>query len=115
MIDRTALRDRFLRDPLPVRLGGIASGLLRLQKTALQPALRSVAEGVLDEAKFLIEWTAPEAPIGIAAELADLQGLLARWHRGWGEISGDPIRLSDLSARAGDWSRRILDHSGLLG
>lgn len=40
---------------------------------------------MLEESQYPIEWTAAEAPVELAAELVDLQVLLALWRRAWPE------------------------------
>ena len=80
------IRVRYMRDGLPVRLGGLAANLSRIKSFAslegnceaverltLAPA-RSAGVG---ESKYFIEWTAAEAKVSAAAELVELQVQLA--------------------------------------
>lgn len=60
MIDRERLRERFLRDPLPRRLGGLAATLGRISSSARKSSDPAVVSDLLDEARRLIEWTAGE-------------------------------------------------------
>ncbi|HKZ54214.1 MAG TPA: hypothetical protein VJ123_01955 [Anaerolineales bacterium] len=81
MKDWTAVRDRNMRDDLPVRLGGLAANLSRIKSFAAHDASREAVESMIDESKLLIEWTAAEAEINMAAELAEVQVQLVRWQR----------------------------------
>ena len=60
-----AIRERYLRDSLPIRLGGLAANLARIKSFSDHPDHRDVIESLLDESKFFIEWTAPETEINL--------------------------------------------------
>ncbi len=106
-------RERYLRDPLPIQLGGIAANLARIVSCAEHDQSQPILASLLLESKFFIEWAAPSAPIEKAIDLAELQIALASWERRL-------TRLSDLAARralalfAREWSDRVLHMSGLL-
>jgi len=73
MLNKEKLRQRFLRDPLPVRLGGLSATLGRISSSARESQSPSVVADLLDEAKHLIEWTAADAELQTAAELVQIQ------------------------------------------
>lgn len=60
MKNQQAIKERFLKDPLPIRLGHLASNLSRIsffsQATRRN---REVINDVLEESKLFIEWVAP--------------------------------------------------------
>lgn len=114
MRDWTALRERYLRDELSIRLGGLAANLARVRSFADHPDHRGVMERLLEESKFFIEWTAPDVALGAQAELVDLQVQLARWQLAWATIWGDPVRRAAVAEQAGAWSQRVLEMSGLM-
>jgi len=114
MKDRTAIRERYLRDDLPVRLGGLAANLSRIKSFATHEASREAVESVIDESKFFIEWTAADAEISTAAELVELQIQLARWQRNWSGIWADQGQRRKVAEQSAAWSRRVLEMSGLL-
>jgi hypothetical protein len=114
MKDWTEIRDRYLRDPLAVRLGGLAANLRRIKSFAAHEASCEALESMIDESKFFIEWTANEADVSTAAELVELQVQLARWQRSWTSIWADPARRREVADRSESWSRRVLEMSGLL-
>ena len=97
MRDWTAIRERYLRDPFPVRLGGLAANLARVKSFSDHPGHRDVVESLLDESKFFIEWTAPDARFDVQAELVELQLQLARWQRAWANIWADPVRRTTVA------------------
>ena len=114
MKDWTAIRERYLRDSLPVRLGGLAANLSRIKSFAAQEASREAVESMLDESKHFIEWTAAEAEIQTAAQLVELQVQLARWQLTWTHTWNDPLQRRQLAEQSATWSKRVLEMSGLL-
>ena len=106
MKDLRAMRERFIRDGSPVRLGNLASDLLRLNRWIL---MRRSDEAIIDlmrEIAWLMEWSGDLA----SAELADMQREICRWRRVWPVEQARHI----LALRASQMSNRILERSGLL-
>jgi hypothetical protein len=114
MKDWITIRERYLRDKLPIRLGGLAANLSRINSFSTREASREAVESLIDESKFFIEWTAVEAELDIAAQLVELQIQLARWQRNWKDIWSSPAQRSQLAEQSAAWSRRVLEMSGLL-
>jgi hypothetical protein len=114
MRDLLSIQERYLRDTLPVRLGGLAANLARINSFSGHPDHRDVVESLLDESKQFIEWNVPDAKLDLQVELLELQLQLARWQRGWTTIWADPMRRSGVAEQAGAWAGRVLEASGLL-
>jgi len=112
--NKEKLRERFLRDPLPRRLGGLAVTLGRISSVARKSSDPTNVTRLLEEAKSLIEWTAAEAEPEIAAELVSMQTLLNLWLKAWGEASQHKAQRTLLSVQAKHWSDKAMDFSGLL-
>jgi len=107
MRDLKRMHERFIRDESSVRLGNLASDLLRLNKWLL---MRHKDEAIVDlmrEIAWFMEWNGDLA----SAELADMQREICRWRRAWPLEEARPI----LALRASQMSKRILAWSGLLG
>jgi len=103
-----AIKKRYLQDDLPVRLGGIAANLARIASSSSDPADWEAVQSMLEESKFFIEWTAPEAPLNVKAFLAELQIQLALWHLVWPQIYTDPRECEKLSQLTRTWSQNVL-------
>jgi hypothetical protein len=114
MNNHNLIRERYLRDAMPTRLGGLAANLRRIYAFTRQETGREVVASLIDESKHFIEWTAGEAQIDAAAELVRLQGQLTRWQAHWPEIWADPQRRAEVGEQARTWSDRVLQFSGLL-
>jgi hypothetical protein len=113
MIDREKLRERFLRDPLPRRLGGLAATFGRISSSARRSSDPAVVADLLDEARRLIEWTAGEVEPEAAGELVRIQTLLTIWQKAWEIASQNPQQRLLLSLQAKDWSDKAVVFSGL--
>ncbi len=106
MKDLKRMRERFIRDESSVRLGNLASDLLRLSKWI---QMRHKDEAIVDlmrQIAWLMEWTGDLA----SAELADMQREICRWRRVW---PVEEVRHI-LALRASQMSNRVLEGSGLL-
>ncbi|RPI89325.1 MAG: hypothetical protein EHM40_21005 [Chloroflexi bacterium] len=112
--DWNAIRERYMRDPLPVRLGGLAANLSRIKSFSANEASRDSVASLIDESKMFIEWTAPQAEIEVAAELVELQIQLALWQLQWQNIWEDASRRKQIAEQSSAWSKQVLEMSGLL-
>lgn len=107
-------RERYLRDPLPVRLGGLAADLARIASSARHTLGNASVAEMIEESRYLIEWTAAEAEPEIAGELVDIQRMLTLWRRAWPEAQHSQAQRLLLSVQAKKWSDQDLGYSGLL-
>lgn len=114
MRDMEKLRERFIRDPLPRRLGGLAATLGRISSSARKSTDPNVVFDLLNEAKHLIEWTAADTEPVTAAELVHMQTMIALWERAWDEASQSRKQRLLLSVQAKNWSDKAVDFSGLV-
>jgi hypothetical protein len=114
MADLVAIKERFLRDDIPTRLGGIAANLARLRSFSASPANQEAVNGLMQESKWFIEWTAAQTDIDTAAQLVELQIELALLQRDLSKIWQNPAMRSAIGTHCKTWSDRILALSGLL-
>jgi len=114
MKNQTAIKERYMRDPLPIRLGGLAADLARVESFSDNSNLRDAVAGLLEESRFFIEWTTPDAELEKQVALVELQRQLTRWQHSWAQIWADPTRRAAVAEQAGVWSERVLGMSGLV-
>lgn len=114
MKEQIALQNRYLRDPLPIRLGGLSANLARINTFSDHPDHSGVVKHLVNESKLFIEWTAPDAELEVQAALVELQIQLALWQETWEELWRDPEQRLAIARQAQVWSNRILEVSGLL-
>jgi hypothetical protein len=105
---------RFLRDPLPIRLAGLAADLARIASSARHASGAASVDEMLEESQYYIEWTAAEIDPEIAGELVDIQRLIALWRSAWPEAQHSVKQRTLLSVQAKKWSDQVLNYSGML-
>lgn len=108
------LRSRYLKDPIPVRLGGLAANLSRVSSFSKNEDHQKVVSTILEESKWFIEWTAADLRTEEIAELVKLQIQMAIWDRQSYNKWRDDNWRSELVAKSKRWSQSILQMSGLL-
>jgi len=112
--DLASIRVRYMRDPLPVRLGGLAADLARVASFSKNPANLTPVSDLIREAAHFIEWCAPDADLETQVVLLDLQRHLVRWRAQLSRRFLDDAWRRWLTAEAQQWSQRVLEMSGLL-
>jgi hypothetical protein len=112
--NKDKLRERFLSDPLPVRLGGLAATFGRISSVARKSSDPENIVRLLEEAKYLIEWTAADTEPEVAAELVSIQTLINLWLKSWEKTYQTKEQRTLLSFQAKLWSDRAMDFSGLV-
>src|SRR5690606_2758888 len=107
-------KERFLRDPVGVRLGGMAANLARVNSFSANSANKEAVFDLFQETKFFIEWTARDAELSTAAELVELQLQIALWQRNWDSNWDSSENRKIVASRSAAWSQKLLERSGLL-
>jgi hypothetical protein len=113
----------YLRLDRPQQLGNLASSLSRIQ-TNLQfqddPG-DQVAFAAIEECQRLTEWTTTtlnlqdnESDLSLAEILLDVGRQVSRWKYNWQQCRRDSKRREEMIAIAQEWSKKILEQSGLL-
>ncbi len=114
MKDLSAIQTRYVRNPLPVRLGGLAADLARIASFSQNPANLVPVADLIREATYFIEWCAPESDLESRVTLLELQRHLARWRMRLPQRFPDQAWRAQVIAEARQWSQRVLEMSGLL-
>lgn len=105
MRDWSQIRERYMRDSGPVRLGNLASSLLRLSKWVKMKQRDDSVIDLMREIAWFMEWNGDLSLV----EIVDMQREICRWRRHWPVESG----RSELELRAIQMSNRVLGLSGL--
>ena len=113
-MDWQQLRERYMRDEWPIRLGNLASTLGRVSTAASNPKTLTTVPPSLRESMLFIEWNLHEMPSEILIELAPMQSELGLWRQGWETAAQSAALRTLLSRRAREMSDRALELSGLL-
>lgn len=105
MRDLRKMRERYLSNEAPVRMGHLASNLLRLSTWIRKHHQDEAVIDLMRETLWFMEWNGDLAMV----ELADMQREICRWRRVWPVEQARAI----LAFRALQMSNRILELSGL--
>ena len=108
------IKQRYMQDPLPTRLGGLAANLARVNTFSRHDANQDAVFNLMNESKYFIEWTATEAELEVTAQLVDLQIQLAFWQHGLAKIWVDTKKRQEVAQQSRQWSDKVLELSGLL-
>ena len=114
MKDLSNIRERYMRDPLPVRLGGLAADLARITSFSQNPDNLVPVADLMREAAHFIEWCVPESELEGRVILLELQRHLAHWRMRLSQRFSDQAWRDQMTAEAQRWSQRVLEMSGLL-
>ncbi len=109
-MNRETLRERFLQDDWTQQIGNLASTLTRLSSRAEDARYDQIVANLLREGALLMDWSAPNVPIELAAELATMQRELVLWRTTWPETSARAL----LAFRARAMADRLLEAAGFL-
>ena len=114
MKKQSIIRERYLRDGLKIRLGGIAANLARIESFSRHPDHEEVVEHLIEESALFIEWTARDVQDEVILSLVELQCLLVRKRRSRKEIWSDRKKRDGVAKSAREWSQKILMMAGYI-
>lgn len=114
MIDEQALRERYSRDAVPIRLGNLASSVKRLGYFIHKAKHDDARQQLFAECRLFIQWTLAETEVEIAEALAELQTDLMVWKYGYMMHGQDESWRNEVNQACAQWLQRLLELSGLL-
>lgn len=114
MIDEQLLKERFVRDGVPVRLGNLASSVKRLGYFIHKAKHEDAIQQLFEECRLFIEWTRAEAEFEIAQALGELRAALMIWRHEYAKYKQEENWRNAVNQTCAQWSQRLLELSGLL-
>ena len=112
------LKAQYLQANRATQLDSLALNLTRIQLLARSGTDGTVAQHLVRETQFLIEWVVSgidlETDITFATDLVDLQRLLSRWKLGWPELWTNESKRQEIATLAQQWCDRIHGQCELL-
>jgi hypothetical protein len=110
-INWDSLKQRYLQSDRATQLESITLNLARIQTLTHSPDEGRVAQHLVRESQFFIEWTVPtinlENDLKIATELVDLQRQLSEWKLDWEMLWASSEHRSSLAIQAQQWCDRL--------
>jgi len=112
------IKTQYLQSNRTTQFDSLALNLTRIQLLARSGSDELVAQHLVRESQFFIEWAVPtidlETDLALATELVDLQRLLSRWKLGWSELWAREERRQEMATLAQQWCDRIHGYRELL-
>jgi hypothetical protein len=108
------MKERYLRDGYPRRLGGLAANLARVASFSDDSRHQGAVTDLIVESEHMIEWVAPTAPSRDQERLVQLQRDLASWHRRIGALWLNEAQRREVAGAARRSADEVLGMSGLL-
>ena len=108
------VRERFLRDATPVRLGGIAATLARIESFSADAESIDIVEELIEETRCFVGWVSgDDLSAESAGLLSALDGRLQFWQQKLRGIRSSDNDRRSLAQEAAVFSARLLELSAL--
>jgi hypothetical protein len=114
MIDEIKLKELHIRDPIPIRLGNLASSVKRLGYLVYSKKSGKTIYQLFRECWLFSVWTAPDVDFEVKIQLKALQDELENWQQDFHNTNVNEIWRAEINAACEQWAARILELSGLL-
>jgi hypothetical protein len=112
------LKAQYLQGSRTTQLGSLALNLTRIHLLAQGDSYEPVAQHLIRESQFFIEWIVPnldmETDMAFATDLVDLQRLLSRWKLSGSDIWISEKKRQEIAHLAQEWCDRIQGYCILL-
>ncbi len=112
------LKSHYLQVNRVTQLGSLALNLMRIQLLAQSGTDESIAQYLVRESQFFIEWMVSgidlDTDITFATELVDLQRLLSRWKLSWSDLWLNENKHQEVAMLAQQWCNYIHGRCELL-
>ncbi len=106
------LKAQYLQHDVSMQLGRLVENLTQIQALAQAGTKAQVAQDLIRESQFFIEWIVPnlhlETSLELATELVELQRQLSRWKLHWSTLWASPSDRFQVVAEAQEWSDRAM-------
>lgn len=100
------------------QIDSIGMNLVRLQTLAESGIEESVAQHLVRESQFFIEWSVPglslETNMALVQELLSLQRLLSRWKLNWSSLWANPVERQKMADTAQHWYEHLQGYSSAI-
>ena len=112
------LKTQYLQADRATQLDSLALNLTRIQLLTHSGTDEPVAQHLIRESQFFIEWAVSNMDLAtnmtFAAELVDLQRLLSQWKLSWTDLWTSDTSRQEIAALAEQWCDLISRRSSPL-
>jgi hypothetical protein len=111
--DWDMLKTQYLRSSQEAQLQNLALNLTRIHLLAQSGTNGPVAQHLVRETQFFIEWVVPgidlEPDMALATTLVDLQRILSRWKLDWSVLWANESERQEMAMIAQQWGDRLTE------
>jgi len=112
------LKARYEAVATNVQIDSLGMNLVRLQTLAENGSEELVAQHLVRESQFFIEWIVPglnlETNMSLVQELLSLQRLLSRWKLNWSQLWSSPMERQNMADVAQHWYEYLQGYSSAV-
>lgn len=108
------IRESFLKADSKMRLGHLASDLLRIASFIEKGMDFQAIKSVMEEGAFFAEWAAPQVDLDIQMLLAEIQGYISQKQLEWDSYSANVESMEDIKRQLRFWSNELLKRAGFV-
>lgn len=117
-VNLDSLKSQYLQNDTATQLGRLAANLTQIKALAQAGTEEQLAQDLIRESQFFIEWIVPsldlKTELNLATELVELQRQLSRWKLYCSRLWSSSSDRLQIARHSQEWSDRLLNLSGLL-
>lgn len=117
-VNLDSLKTQYLEHDISTQLGRLVENLTQIKALAQAGTEEEVAQDLIRESQFFIEWVVPnfnlETNLELATELVELQRQLSRWKLHWSMLWSSPGERLQVARCAQEWSDRLPSYSEVM-
>ncbi|MBW4471570.1 MAG: hypothetical protein KME45_14355 [Stenomitos rutilans HA7619-LM2] len=106
-----SLKTQYLEHDVSTQLGQLVENLTQIKALAQAGTEEQLAQDLIRESQFFIEWVVPslnlDTNIELATQLVELQRQLSRWKLQWSTLWSSPSDRLQVAADVQQWSDRL--------
>jgi Fe2+ transport system protein B len=110
-VNLDSLKTQYLQHDVSTQLGRLVENLTQIKALAQAGTEEQIAQDLIRESQFFIEWVIPnlnlETTLELATELVELQRQLSRWKLHWSILWLNPIDRLQVAADIQEWRDRL--------
>jgi len=110
-VNLDSVKTQYLQHDVSTQLGRLVENLTQIKALAQAGIEEQLAQNLIRESQFFIEWVVPnlnlDTNLELAIELVELQRQLSRWKLHWSALWSNPGDRLQVAADAQGWGDRL--------
>ena len=110
-VNLDSLKTQYLQHDVSTQLGRLVENLTQIKALAQAGTEEQLAQDLIRESQFFIEWIVPnlnlKTNMELATQLVELQRQLSRWKLHWSTLWSNPSNRLQIAVDAQEWTDRL--------